>query len=156
MNTFVNLHSKFEYWCAMQYSEIHSHVEDFWIGLLVGCVFISKQSIGICLFISMILFFSHRCKKISSFLFPCLLVLIYLIYYDIIYQFVDYVFLGLFDFGGSNHLFSYLYFIIFLFQFLFLLVKILGSKFKDKAAIMAFTFQCVCFPIFDGGNCPIK
>ncbi len=119
------------------------------IGFLIGCIFLSKQTIGICLFAIVILFSKKRIKYVIGFLIPCLFALIYLLYYDIFFDFINYCFLGMMDFGNHNTYISFLHFPIFLGIVAYLCYLIQKTKFNDLSLLLVLGFQVVAVPIFD-------
>ena len=131
-------------------SNIEDKYKDFFIGLLVGLIFITKQSIGICFFLVMIVFCSNRLKKFLSFLIPCLVMTIYLVFNGALFQYFDYCFLGMFDFGNKNSFYFYLP--AFIVIVLFLMYKIYKSNFKNTSLLFVLAFQSVSVPLFDNSH----
>lgn len=123
---------------------------DFFIGFFVGIVFISKFSIGLCLFFVMISFSNNRLKKFLSFLIPLLVLSLYLFFNDAFFQWIDYNYLGLFEFGKKNNFVFYLP--VFIVLTLFLMYKVIKSRFKDTSLLYAFAFTSVSIPIFDNSH----
>lgn len=121
--------------------------QDFIIGFLVGLAFLTKQTVGICLFIPMIYYSKCKFKSFFSFLIPILIFVVFLIYYSALYSFIDYCFLGLFDFGNSNSIFLFLPVeIIICLILIYLWIK---SKFKNQQLLYILCFQIITVPIFD-------
>lgn len=121
---------------------------DFILGIIVGLSFITKQNIGICLFIPYIFYSKNKFKSIIYFIIPFSILSIYLIYNNAFYNFIDYCFLGLFDFGGKNSIFTIFTFleIILLIYLLYVLVR---SKFRDREVFYILMFQIMVYPIFN-------
>mgnify|MGYP003303232293 FL=1 len=122
---------------------------DILIGIILGLVFLSKQTIGICLFIPTL--FQKDIKKIIKraigFIIPNIFLLIYLIYHNCLYEFIDYVFLGIGNFA-ENNINSYISCLIILISSItYLIYKYI--KTKDIKLIYILCFQCVAFPIID-------
>ena len=118
------------------------------LGILIGICFITKQTIGVCLFVPYFYYSKNRFKSIITFLIPFLVLSIYLIYYDAFYQFIDYCFLGMLDFGSKNTNVGVLFvveviIVIILFIFLF------KSGFRDKVLFYILSFQIMAFPLSD-------
>lgn len=121
--------------------------KDIIIGLLVGLLFLTKQTVGVCLFIPMIYYSKDKIKSFISFLIPIIIFLIYLLWNQALYQFIDYCFLGLFDFGKSNSNLLFLPFeIVVVCVLIYYLFK---SKFKKQEYFYVLMFQIIAAPIFD-------
>ena len=122
------------------------------IGFVLGLLIVTKQTIGLPIFLLSI--FELRSikrilKRISFASIPCFILLFYLLATKSLSQFIDLCFLGLFDFGTSNHASS----ITFLFVFsLALLIFLIYSIIKDRKNILkyyalgSFSFA---IPLFD-------
>ena len=121
--------------------------KDYVIAFIVSLIFLSKQNIGVCLFIPMIWFSKNKLKSLFVFMIPCLLLLVYLIYYNCVYDFINYTFLGMFDFGKSNGIYDFIIFYVILLGYL--CYKLFKSKFKDERLFYVLMFQIVGFPIID-------
>lgn len=122
--------------------------DSLWIGIIIGICFITKQTIGICLFVPYFWYSRNRIKSIILFMIPFLLLSIYLIYYDAFFQFIDYCFLGLLDFGVKNTNVAGL-FIIEIIVCLFLLIFLIKSGLRDKMLFYILAFQVMAFPLSD-------
>ena len=121
---------------------------DFVIGIIVGLSFITKQNIGVCLFIPYIFYSQNRFKSFLYFFLPFMFLSSYLIYNNAFYEFIDYCFLGLFDFGGKNSTFT-IFTIFEFFILIYLIYKLVKSKFKDKEVFYILMFQIIVYPIFN-------
>lgn len=125
---------------------------DFIIGIVIGLLFITKQNVGICLFISFIYYSKNKIKGLISFLIPFVFVIIYVLLNGAFYEFMDCCFLGLLDFGSGNK-----YFDVFgMFEILLLvvlLVKLIKSKFDNKELFYILMFQIICYPLMDAYHC---
>lgn len=122
---------------------------DYLIAFIVGLCFITKQNMGVFLFIPMFLYSKKKLKSICCFIIPFLILSIYLIYNDAIYQFVDHCFLGMIEFGDRNTQIYYLNFSLFLVNILIILYWLFKSKFKDRELLYICCFQLLMYPIFD-------
>ena len=120
---------------------------DILLGFLVGTIFISKQTIGICLFVPFIFYSKNKIKAICSFLLPSLIVFIYLIYNNAFYQFIDYCFLGMFDFSHQNRIL--LFFPLEVLIIIVLVYRLCCGHFQNKKLFYVLMFQIVTAPIFD-------
>ena len=76
------------------------------IGLLIGIIFITKQNIGIILILPTFLIYYKEpkviIKRIISFLIPLTITIIYLLLTNSIFEFINYIILGLFNFNAKN------------------------------------------------------
>lgn len=122
------------------------------IGLLLGCILATKQNVGLALFIPYIINSKNKLKSLAYFCFPSILVLVYLLINNALFQCIDYCFLGLKNF--KNNLYKpqsiYLCIIFIIFEFLlinYLLIKY--KKSKDINYIYLLVFQVLVYPIFD-------
>lgn len=121
--------------------------KDFIIGLLVGLMFLTKQNIGVCLCIPLLYYSKNKFKGLFGFFIPVMFYLIYLIFNNSLYEFIDYCFFGMFDFGESNS-------ILFFFPIeaiicLVILYKLFKSKFRESQLFYLLMYQIVTVPIFD-------
>lgn len=121
---------------------------DFLIGFFLGITFLTKQNIGIFLFIPSL--FTKDLKKISrriiGFIIPNLLLIIYLIITDSLYNFINYCFLGLFSFAKDNTNVQ-IYIIITVISILYLIYSYIKNKNLQSLYILC--FQIICYPLFD-------
>ena len=125
-------------------------VNDTIIGLLCSIIFLTKQSIGIPIFITSLFYITQkdkRIKRIESFLIPILFFTIILIITNSFYPFIDYCFLGLFDFNHTNS--HYLNGIFFLSLLFLVLLILLYRKDKNKNYFYGLAFLFMIIPIFD-------
>ena len=141
-----NFLSLFWIFCILYLIEIKKD-SDIIIGILVSLAFLTKQSIGIFLLIPFIFYSKNRIKGLVSFLIPILLCCIYLIYKSAFWQFIDYCFLGMFEFGGKNSCYDFL--IPEIVILVYLIYKLVKSKFRDKQCFYILMFQVMVFPIID-------
>ena len=120
---------------------------DCLIGLIVGLLFLTKQSVGLCLLFPALFYSKKRFKTIICFILPFLLLSVYLIFNNAFYDFINYCFLGLFDFGTKN---NHYYGIIIIFELLILLYLIYNlfkSKFQNKEVFYILMFQILMYPL---------
>ncbi len=79
---------------------------DYLIGFILGLIFLTKQSIGLCMIIPSIIFYYKKykvlLKRAIGFLFPCIIFFIYLLITGSLFNFIDICFLGMFDFASNN------------------------------------------------------
>ena len=110
--------------------------------IIISLMFMSKQTFGLLILPSLI-YSKHKKKSIAIYLISFLLILLYLVCHHSFYQFIDYCFLGMFEFGSMNGEFSFLL-IVELFIILFLLVLFIRNRKKEYFYIMC--FQIIAFP----------
>lgn len=122
---------------------------DYLIALLVGLCFITKQNIGIFLIFPCLFFSKNKIKSIIIFLLPFMLLSIYLLCNGAFYNFIDYCFLGMIEFGEKNLNYDVIFLIITLLNIMVLLYSFIKSKFKDKEVFYVLVFQLIAYPIFD-------
>ncbi len=78
--------------------------------------------------------------------------LIYLIYFNTFYQFIDYCLLGMFDFTSKNSLKNNSFILIAFFEIIVIitiLYKLIKGKFKNQKLIFVLAFQIMAFPLLD-------
>lgn len=121
---------------------------DVFIGYILGLLFITKQSIGLCLIIPYLFYSKNRLKGIIAFIIPFMIISVYLLYYGGFYDFINYCFLGLFEFGTNNYYFS-LFAVIEIFVLIYLVFKLIKCKFHDKELFYILMFQFIIFPLPD-------
>lgn len=121
---------------------------DLVLGLVIGLLFLTKQNVGICLLIPGLYYSRSKVKYLLSFILPILLMLLYLISNNALYNFIDYCFLGLFEFSEENKLLG-IQVIFEILILLFLFYKLVVNKFKTKEVFYILMFQVMAYPIFD-------
>ena len=134
----------------LSYDKKFKH-KDFILGLVMACLFLSKQTFGI-LMIPLVIFSRDKIKCLIGFLLPNLMFLIYLLYFDAFYQFVDYCFLGMFDFTSKNSFNNISVYFTACFEFFIILgiiFKLQKKKFKDQKLIFVLCFQIMAFPLLE-------
>lgn len=122
---------------------------DILLAFIIGLMFLTKQSIGIVMMVPYLVYSKRRLKGLCTFLLPCLFLLIYLVYNNALFSFVDYAFFGLFDFSSKN---TVIYVVTLLFEFIvcsYLIYVLFKSRFKNKVAFYILAFQIISYPIFD-------
>ena len=125
---------------------------DYIIGFVLGLLFCTKQTIGIFLFIPTLFFifrdYKRFFKRLIGYLIPICIMTIYLLITNSITQFIDLCFLGLFNFGSSNHAFSIFNFILLVIGILYILYKIWNDK-KNIVNYYFLFYAVVVLPIID-------
>ncbi len=127
------------------YDNCNSNKKDILVAFIVSLIFLTKQSVGLCLFIPMIYYSKNRFKCLYVFLIPIIILFIYLIFNDAFFQFIDYCFLGLFDFGDSNSVLLFLPLEIIV--VLVLVICFIKTGIKDYFYLLM--FQVITIPILD-------
>ncbi len=118
-------------------------------GLIVGLIFLTKQSVGFLFFLVMIIFSKNRLKRLLYFLIPVVIFVLHLILTDSLKDFIDLAILGLFDFGSKNVTIKPIFLILYLVLMIFLIYLCFKSKFKDKKILYLIVLQSIAVPIFD-------
>ena len=122
--------------------------KDFFIGLILGLLFMTKQSFILLILPSIYLIKKPKrlFKRIGAFFIPCLFFLIYFILTNTFLDFLNYTFLGLFSFSSKNSFFNLgTIFILSLIIYLFLYYL----KTKDIKVLYLITYQIMAYPIFN-------
>ena len=114
--------------------------------LILAALFLTKQSVGGVLFLVELFLTKEKRKYIFVFMAPIVLVMVYLLMNNALYQFIDYTILGLFDFGTRNGNVNVFMGITI---FLCLVLIILYRKYKKVDILYALSYQIMAFPIFD-------
>lgn len=122
--------------------------KDFLIGLILGLLFMTKQSFILLTLPSIYLITKPKrlFKRVGAFLIPCLFFLIYFLLTNTFLDFLNYTFLGLFSFGSKNSFFN-LGTIFTLSILIFLIIYYL--KTKDIKVLYLITYQIMAYPIFN-------
>lgn len=150
---FLNIYPGYNIFCVLlilillNLCDKEFRYKDILMGILVGIFFLIKQNVGFCLFIPMIYYSRNRIKSFISFCIPVFIFLIYLIWNNALYQFIDYCFLGLFEFGDSNSIFLFLP--VELVVCATLGYKLLKSKFIKQQLFYLLMYQIITIPIVD-------
>lgn len=122
---------------------------DYIIGILIGLSFLTKSSIGVFLCLPTLVYikeFRKVLKRAVGFLIPVLITVLLLYFNKSLYSFVNYAFLGLFDFAESNSK-AGLLIIVTILSLIFLGYKY--YKTKEKEILYAMAFQIMAYPIFN-------
>ena len=122
--------------------------KDLLLGFLVGLIFLTKQTIGICLLIPCLFYSKTKIKSLISFLIPILIFSIYLITNNAFFEFIDYCFLGMFSFVSDNGTIT-INLLVTVLLCLFLGYKLISSKFKLSHYFYAIMFQVMTLPMGD-------
>lgn len=125
---------------------------DFLIGLLVGLIFITKQNIGIALFVPYIYYSKKKFRSIFYFFIPFLIISVYFILNSSYFSFLDCVFGSMFDFNQQNKKLFFSFLLIEFFVICHLLVLINKNRFYDKRLLYTMFFQVISYPICDDSH----
>lgn len=122
---------------------------DIIIAFIVSLMFLTKQNIGIVMFIPCLIYSRNKIKSICTFLVPILILCLYLVCNNALFDFIDYCFLGLFSFNSNNRCIDI--FILFLCFVLcmYLIHRIIKCKFKDKILLYTLCFCVMSYPVVD-------
>lgn len=122
---------------------------DYIIGIFLGITFLTKQNIGIFLCIPSL--FTKDIKKIFKriigFLIPNIILLIYLLLNNCLYEFVDYTILGIGSFAKENVSIHPISIIITVITIVYLIYKYIKNK--DIKIIYLLCFLFLVFPIME-------
>ena len=122
---------------------------DYLVGLLIGIVFITKQNIGVYLLIPALLTNIKSIKKISKrilgFIIPIIVLFIYLLLNNNLYEFIDYCFLGMKEFATKNLDINYVYLIILVIGIVYSIIRFFQTK-ENKYLYLLF-YSLIAFPI---------
>lgn len=125
---------------------------DYLIGILLGCLFLTKQTVGglLCLASIYYLFSDYKkvLKRVAGFLIPILICFLYLLFSHSLYNCFDLCFLGLFDFGHSNFYYDKFYLICFIFAFVVLVYRIIKRP-KDITNYYLLLFSSCVYPLIE-------
>ena len=122
--------------------------KDFFIGLILGLLFMTKQSFILLILPSIYLIKKPQrlFKRVGAFFLPCLFFLSYFLLTNTFLDFLNYTFLGLFSFSSKNSFFNLgTIFILSLIIYLFLYYL----KTKDIKVLYLITYQIMAYPIFN-------
>ena len=122
---------------------------DYLIGIFLGLTFLTKQNIGI--YLSFPTLFIKDIRKMSKrgigFIIPNILMLAYFILNNNLYEFIDYVFLGIGNFATKNFFFDITSLFLICISMIYLIYKYI--KIKDIKLISLFCFELLVFPLIE-------
>ena len=122
---------------------------DYLIGIVLGLTFITKQNIGIYLCIPTLFIkdIKKMFKRGIGFIIPVLLLIVYLLINNCLYEFIDYAFLGVSSFAEKNKILSTTNIIIVSLTTIYLIYQYI--KHKDINIIYLLSFQLLVFPLLE-------
>lgn len=125
---------------------------DYLIGILLGCLFLTKQTVGGLLCLASIYYLFTDWKKvlrrIGGFFIPVLGCFLYLVISGGLASCIDLCFLGLFDFGHSNFYYDKFYLGCLILAFLVVVYRIFKRP-KDINNYYLLLFMSCSFPLID-------
>lgn len=125
---------------------------DYLIGFIVGCLILTKQSVGVFLLLPCLLYYLKNKKKFISRLIgciiPCSIFLIYLLITKSFMSFLDLCLFGLFDFAGNNSVTSKFFLFVFILICLVTIIFIVKEP-KNIYNYYALMFYSISMPLFD-------
>lgn len=122
---------------------------DIIIAILVSLMFLTKQNIGIVMLIPCLIYSKNRIKSICTFLVPILILCLYLVYNNALFDFIDYCFLGLFSFNNNNGFIEWYLLVLLSAMIIYLIYMLIKCKFSDKKLLYILFFCIICYPIID-------
>ena len=147
-----NLYNGYNFLCLfltiviLNLIELDFNYKDFIIGFIIGLLILTKQTVGLCVFIPLLILSKNKIKYLIGVLIPIFVFLIYLICNNALYNFIDYCFLGMLNFSNSNKFYAFLPVeIIVIFVMFYLYFK----KYVNSSIFIVIMFQIIVFPIFD-------
>lgn len=122
---------------------------DIIIAFIVSLMFLTKQNIGIIMFIPCLIYSKNKIKSLCTFLVPILILCLYLVCNNALFDFIDYCFLGLFSFNSNNGAIDGVILFLVVIMAIYLIYKLIKRKFKDKILFYILCFLIISYPIFD-------
>lgn len=122
------------------------------IGVILGLLFCTKQTIGILVFLPTIYYLIKNrgefCLRFLGFITPVLILVCYLAFQGALWNFIDFCFLGLVDFGSNNSKVFTLWFYLFLVLFIFMIIYTIKHKENIINYYILFASIGLMVPIF--------
>ena len=123
---------------------------DYLIGLVLACFILTKQTVGLLMLLPSLYYFKYPKKIVKRFIgcfIPIIFFIIYLLYFNSFFQFLDLCLFGLFDFvSNSKGVNIFFFFSILMIGLIFYFIK------KDKYNINNYyllSFFSIVLPLFD-------
>lgn len=121
--------------------------KDMIMGLLCGILILTKQSVGLCLILPTIYYAKNKIKGLFSLVVPVIIFILYLVWNEALFEFIDYCFLGLLEFSNSNKVTFLLP--IEIIACGFLVYRLIKSRGQDKKVFYILMYQIITVPICD-------
>lgn len=123
---------------------------DYWIGFVLALGVLTKQSVGVCLLLPSLFYWKDKekiRKRMIGFLGPVTIFVVYLVLTKSLTDFVNFCFLGLFDFALENNHHPYVGYLVFL-LFLGVAIYLLKRNPKNVENYYCIAFLSIMFPLF--------
>lgn len=127
----------------------HKKANDYYIGIILGLAFLTKINLGILLCIPTLYYFKDFkkiFKRIIGFIIPNIIVILFFLICNNLYNYIDYVFLGILDFAGNNLKLSLFAIVI---PFILVFLVILLFKEKNISYLYAIAFIGLVYPVMN-------
>lgn len=122
------------------------------IGMIASLAVLTKQSVFPFLTVALILGSDKKSIKyrLLGYLIPFIMFYLYLLMNSAVYEFIDYCFLGLKNFGENNFLIrSFWLLSVYIILNLYIIYLLFKSKLKNKELMYILSLQILAFPIFE-------
>ena len=116
------------------------------IGLIIGCILMTKQNIGLALALTYLITSKEKKKSILFISIPIAITFIYLIFTNSLYGYINFCYLGMGNFIGNLYFDIYTV-IIGLVLILYFIKKWLQTK--DTKILYVLSFTVILFPLFE-------
>ena len=122
---------------------------DYLIGIVLGLTFLTKQNIGIYLCIPTLFIknINKIIKRFIGFIFPILILILYLINNNCLYEFIDYAFLGISSFAKQNIFVSPTCLLLTIIILIYLIFRYI--KKREIKILYTICIQGLAFPLID-------
>ena len=120
--------------------------KDFILGLIIGLFILTKQTVGFFVLLPLFILVKNKSKFCIGVIIPVLVFVIYLLNNSALYNFIDYCFLGMFNFTSNN---KYLFFLPLEILVVIILLYLYKSKLVGGDMWLVLMFQIIVVPIFD-------
>ena len=135
----------------------HKKSNDYLIGFIIGLSILTKQSVGVFMFLPSLYFIKDKKKflrRLIGTITPCIVFVLYLLIQNNYKEFLDLCLFGLFDFGGKNSPVSYLGYIALIIYIIINIYLIKKNK-KNINNYYALAFSSMMIPLVDLHHCII-
>lgn len=122
----------------------NNKVVDYLEPIIISLIILTKHTLGL-LVIPSIIYSKNKLKTFLIYVVSFLVLLLYLIINNSVFEFIDYTILGMFDFTGNNGTGINLLFIVELIIMGVLIYKLIKTKKKEYFYVLM--YQIVAFPI---------
>ena len=143
-----NINTLFLLFILLTVLEKKLRYQDIIIPMLVSLMILSKQTL-VLFAIPSIIYSKQKKKTLSVYFIFFFSFLIYLFYYDNLIQFLDYCFLGMFEFTEKNNLSIPVYLMVECIACLSLVLSLWQSRGQRKDILYVLLYQIIVFPIVD-------